>query len=430
MAQAYLTARMHDTAVFEAYFRSLPPSRAYVVVAGISAVLDYLETFRFERDEIAYLRGLGGFGEAFLEWLPGARFTGDVWAMPEGTAAFPNEPLVQIVAPIVEAQLVETFVLNQVCLHSMLATKASRVVEAARGRPVVDFGSRRAQGIDAALAVARSSYMVGAAGTSNLLAGHRFEIPVFGTMAHSFVQAFEDEIAAFESFVKLYPSTTLLVDTYDTLDGVDRVIALARRLGQKFGVHAVRLDSGDAEQLSIESRQRLDAAGLGAVEIFVSSGLDEYSIARLVSRGAPIDAFGVGTKMAVSADAPDLDMAYKLVEYAGVGRTKLAPAKQILPGRKQVFREIVGGHMKSDVIAAADERCAGEPLLVPVMREGRRLDTASGLTRARRRWQQQRGLLPDGLRSIVRPAEAYPVRVTERLVRDLRHLSNRLGSTC
>jgi nicotinate phosphoribosyltransferase len=416
MAQAYLAWGKTGTAVFETFFRALPPMRGYVVAAGLEPVVQHLETFRFTAEDIEYLRGLEMFSTSFLHELTQIRFTGDVWAVPEGTAVFPNEPIIQVIAPIVEAQLVETFVLNQIHFESLAATKAARVVHAAEGRAVVDFGSRRAHGIDAALSVARVSYLVGAAGTSNLLAGRTHGIPVFGTMAHSFVQAFDDELTAFEAFVRLYPETTLLVDTYDTLDGVDKVIALARRLGRRFDIRAVRLDSGDLLGLAKEARQRLDAASLPHVQLFASSGLDEHAIRDLLARAAPIDGFGVGTKMAVSADAPQLDMAYKLVEYEGRGKTKHSPGKEIYPGRKQVFRDIQEGRMRRDVVAAFDERPAGVPLLVPVMRAGRRLEPCPSLHMARAHWKQQVDQLPAGVPSLETPA-SYDVHMSERLAR-------------
>lgn len=423
MAQAYLAEEMSGTAVFETFFRKLPRSRSYVLAAGVADVLDFLEAFRFEEDDLEYLRGLGTFSAEFLEQLSGVRVTGDVWAVPEGTVVFPNEPIVQVVAPILEAQLVETFVLNQIHLQSVLASKAARVVEAARGRAVVDFGSRRAHGTDAALKVARTSYLAGAAGTSNLLAAREYGIPAFGTMAHSFVQAFEDEIEAFEAFARLYPGTTLLVDTYDTLRGIDRVVELAKRLGERFDVRAVRLDSGDLGALSKAARARLDAAGLGRVQIFASSGLDEYSVAALVADGCPIDGFGVGTRLSVAEDAPTLDMAYKLVEYGGVGRTKLSSDKTIYPGRKQVSRRIDHGVLAGDTIGQPDEQVAGEPLLVPAMKDGRRLvEYDAGLEAARRRAREQIDALPPQLRALEDTGGSYPVYISHGVATELERL--------
>ncbi len=412
MAQAYRAEKMAGTAVFELFFRRMPPSRSFAVAAGLDDVLAFLEDFSFLPEDLDYLRTLGTFRDGFLDDLAEARFTGDVWAVPEGTPVFENEPIVQVVAPILEAQLAETYVLNQMHLQTVLASKAARVVLAAGGRQVVDFGARRAHGTDAALKLARTSYMAGASGTSNLLAGRRYGIPVFGTMAHSFIQAFDDEAAAFDAFVRLYPETTLLVDTYDTIEAVDKVVALARRLGDRFRVHAVRLDSGDLAALALETRARLDAAGLRRVRIFASSSLDEYELARLVARGAPIDGFGVGTKMAVSRDAPDLDMTYKLVEYEGRPRTKRSPGKVLHPGRKQVHRRIEGGSMRGDVVTPFAARAEGEPLLVQVMARGRRTEVGrASLMDARRRCAEGLALLPDPLRSIEGSASPYPVDV-------------------
>lgn len=421
MAEAYLAQGMTEPAVFEVFFRSLPRSRGYVVAAGLADVLDFMETFRFSKDEVEFLRALGSFSAELLRWLSEVRFTGDVWAMPEGTIVFPNEPLLQVRAPIAEAQLVETFVLNQLHLQSVLASKAARVVQAACGRTVVDFGARRAHGVDAALKLARTSYLAGAAGTSNLAAARAYGIPAFGTMAHSFVQAFDSEVEAFEAFCRVFPGTTLLVDTYDTLRGVRRVIELARRLGPAFDVRAVRLDSGDLQTLSRAARAALDEADLQRVGIFVSSDLDEGKIRDLLQAGCPIDGFGVGTRLGVAVDAPVLDMAYKLVEYAGRGRTKLSSAKTIYPGRKQVFRRTGNGRFVGDTIGSADERLAGEPLLVPVMRQGRRLPAAeTHLADARSYFEDQKRRLPSEVAELEPPIASYPIEVSPRILEALR----------
>jgi nicotinate phosphoribosyltransferase len=393
------------------------------MAAGLVDVLDFLEGLRFVDEDLRYLRGLGLFSDEFLEWLSGVRFTGDVWAVPEGTVVFPNEPIVQVVAPIVEAQLVETFVLNQIHFQTVLASKAARVVDAARGRVVVDFGGRRAHGTDAALKVARTSYLAGATGTSNVLAAREYAIPAFGTMAHSFIQVFDNEIDAFAAFARLYPGTTLLVDTYDTLRGIDRVIELANRLGERFTVRAVRLDSGDLGELSKAARARLDAAGLNRVGIFASSGVDEYRVAALLNDGCPIDGFGVGTRLCVAEDAPALDMAYKLVEYAGVGRTKFSSGKTIYPGRKQVFRRLDHGVFAGDTLGQPNEKLTGEPLLVPIMEDGRRLSQYdAGLRAARDRARQQIDALPPQLRSLDDTGSSYPVVVSPRVASELERL--------
>ena len=429
MAQAYMAEHMSGTAVFEIFFRKLPHGRSYVMAAGLSDVLDFLETFQFRQADIDYLRGLRLFTEEFLQSLAEVRFTGDVWAVPEGTIVFPNEPIVQVIAPIVEAQLAETFVVNQIHLQSVIASKAARVVEAARGRNVVDFGARRAHGTDAALKVARAGYLAGLAGTSNLLAAREYGIPAFGTMAHSFIQAFDNELDAFEAFARLYPGTTLLVDTYDTLRGVDHVIQLVKQR-EDLEVAAVRLDSGDLGALSKAARAKLDAAGLNHIEIFASSGLDEYRIAALIDDGCPIDAFAVGTKLVVAQDAPALDMAYKLVEYDGTGRTKFSSDKVIYPGRKQVVRRFDQGVLAGDTIGSADEQLDGEPLLVPVMKNGRRLAQHDPGLAASRDWaRQQVDRLPPQLRSLEATGWSYPVDVSPGITCELEKLRHAWQST-
>jgi len=317
--------------------------------------------------------------------------------------------------------LVETALLNLIHFQTSVLTKATRVVAAAQGRQVVDFGSRRAPGLDAALSVARAVYLAGGAGSSNTLAGQLFGIPVFGTMAHSYIQAHENEAEAFRAFAALYPESTILVDTYDTLDGVRLVIDLARQAGSAFRASAIRLDSGDLALLARESRRILDEGGFSDIRIFASSGLDEYQIAKLVAGGAPIDAFGVGTKLAVCADAPDLDMAYKLVEYAGRGRCKLSFGKTIYPGRKQVFRRIRDSRFAGDTIGRADEQLPGIPLLRPSMLKGVP-QSAATLDDSRSWLREQMELLPASLRSLEEGGEPYPVRFSQTLEQDLEHL--------
>jgi nicotinate phosphoribosyltransferase len=427
MARAYDAEGMEAPAVFELFFRKMPEERNYLVAAGLEDVLAYLEDLHVTDDDLDYLRGLGLFSEPFLARLEKLHFAGDVYAVAEGTVVFPNEPLVQVVAPILEAQLVETLVLNQVHCQTVLASKASRVVTAAAGRAVVDFGSRRAHGADAAVKVARTSYLAGAAGTSNVLAGKLYGIPVFGTMAHSYIQAHDDEAEAFTAFARLFPETTLLVDTYDTLEGVRKVIDLSRKLADNFRVRGVRLDSGDLGELARQTRQLLDAAGLKDIRIFASSGLDEHELARLVAAGAPIDVFGVGTKLAVAEGAAHLDMAYKLVEYAGRPRTKLSSKKVIYPGRKQVFRRVEAGRMVGDVIGRHEERLGGEPLLQPVMRGGRRLPAGRvPLEESRSHARQQWECLPDDWRRLDRARAAYPVGISDLLREELEALRRTL----
>ena len=426
MAQAYQAEGMDQLAVFELAFREMPRNRNYVVAAGFQDVLDFLTGFHFSAGEIDYLRVNGEFSEVFLKALERIRFTGDVNAVPEGTLVFPNEPLLQVIAPIAEAQPIETFVLNQIHFQSIAATKAARVVAAAHGRMIVDFGSRRSHGIDAALKVSRATYLAGGAGTSNVLAGKIYGIPVFGTMAHSYIQAHDEESASFDSFARLYPETTLLVDTYDTLTGVRKVIELSQKLGERFQVRAVRLDSGDLGSLAVDTRKMLDEAGLQRVKIFASSGLDEYKIQELMSSGAPIDVFGVGTKLAVIADAPELDIAYKLVEYGGKGRLKLSTKKLLYPGRKQVFRQIDNGRMVGDVIGRFDEPLAGEPLLKTLLLRGQPT-TRIELAESRRHLQRELKSLPDHLHGLQSASTPYPVSFSERLKTDLNTIRRKLG---
>lgn len=418
MARAYAAERMDQTAVFELTFRKMPRNRNYIVAAGIGDVLDFLSNFSFDDEDLDYLRHSHGFPEEFLKRLQALRFTGDVYALPEGTLVFPHEPIVQVIAPILQAQLMETFVLNQIHLQSLAAAKAARVVEAAEGRGVVDFGSRRAHGTDAAIKVARAAYLAGGRGTSNVLAGRIYGIPVFGTMAHSYIQAHDSEAASFEQFAALYPETTLLVDTYDTMEGVRKVVDLSRKLGGRFRVRAVRLDSGDLGALASGTRKMLDEAGLKHVTIFASSSLDECEIRKLVRSGAPIDTFGVGTKLAVMEGGSHLDMAYKLVEYAGKGRLKLSSKKVLYPGRKQVFRQIENGRMVGDVIGRFDEQLPGEPLLQPVMLRGKSTLSIE-LEESRRRLQCELTRLPEHLRSLDPAPAGYPVGFSEFLQRDL-----------
>jgi nicotinate phosphoribosyltransferase len=424
MAQAYRVEGMADQAVFELAYRKLPDHRNYIVAAGLEDALRFLARFRFTADELDWLRGQRGFSDAFVSSLEDLRFTGDVYAVPEGTPVFPNEPLLQVVAPIIEAQLVETALLNMVHFQSLALTKAERIVRAARGRQVVDFGSRRAPGGDAALNVARATYLAGGHGTSNVLAGRTWGMPILGTMAHSYIQAHETETGALEAFASLYPDTTLLVDTYDTLEGVRLVVDLKKRLGDRFRISAIRLDSGDLAILAREARRMLDAGGLKDVTIFASSGLDEYQIAHLLETGAPIDAFGVGTKLAVSADAPELDMAYKLVEYSGKGRFKLSRGKTLYPGRKQVFRQIGDSRMAGDTIGRFDECLPGTPLLRLSMLAGT-IQPQPSLEESRHYMQQQMAQLPGELLSLEAAAAPYPVHFSENLKNDLQSLRSR-----
>lgn len=418
MLQAYLEEGMRDDAVFSLFVRRLPARRNFLLACGLDTVLGYLENLRFDERDLAYLDSLGRFSDRFLAWLRDFRFTGDVYAVPEGTPVFPEEPILEVVAPLPEAQLIETFVMNQVHVQTVLASKAVRVVTAAGGRPIIDFGARRMHGLDAAVKAVRAFYIGGVVATSNVMAGRQYGVPVAGTMAHSYIQAHEDEMAAFRTFVRLYPDTVLLVDTYDTLMGVRKVIDLARALGKDFKVKAIRLDSGDLADLARRARRLLDDAGLRQVEIFASSGLDEETISSLVSSGAPIDGFGVGASMGVSSDAPDLDIAYKLCEYAGKGRMKLSVGKPVVPGRKQIFRVDEGERDVRDVIGRVDEELEGRPLLAHVMHKGRRLPAGTvGLEAARTYAREQMSRLPERIRALAKADPPYPVAISAALSR-------------
>lgn len=416
MLQAYFEEGMTENAVFSLFVRRLPARRNFLLACGLDTVLDYFESLRFGDDDLAFLASLGKFSDRFLNWLRVFRFTGDIYAVPEGTPVFPNEPILEVVAPLPQAQVVETFVMNQIHLQTVLASKAQRVVTAADGRPVVDFGARRIHGIDAALKAVRAAYIAGVSATSNVLAAQQFAVPVTGTMAHSYIQAHQDEASAFRSFTRLYPDTVLLIDTYDTLAGVRKVIDLANTLGEDFRVKAVRLDSGDLLVLSKQVRRLLDKAGLGKVGIFASGGLDEDRIEELVTSGAPIEGFGVGTSMGLSIDAPNLDIVYKLCEYAGKGRFKFSTDKPILPGRKQVFRMTENNRDARDVIAQADEDLPGRPLLVTMMRNGERLSAGRvDLESARDYAQRQVARLPDRVRDLAPAEPPYPVEISRAL---------------
>ncbi|HEU5169435.1 MAG TPA: nicotinate phosphoribosyltransferase [Gemmatimonadales bacterium] len=424
MAQAYVAEGITGRAVFSLYFRTMPAERNYVLACGLDDVLRFLETLRFGTTALEGVRALGGFTDDFLHWLGRLRFSGDVFAVPEGTPLFPGEPILEVAAPIAEAQLLETMVMNQIHVQSVLGSKAARLVTAAAGREVVDFGLRRMHGADAGIKGARAFHIAGLAGTSNVLAGTLYGIPVRGTMAHSYVQAHATELDAFRSFVRHWPEAALLVDTYDTLQGVEHVIALARELGDDFRVRAIRIDSGDLEALAVAARERLDAAGLERMRIVVSGGLDERQIAGLVARGVPADGFGVGSELAVARDAPVLDLVYKLVEYAGSGRLKTSPGKATLPGRKQVFRRYAGGEAVGDVIARADEEAAGQPLLRRVMRAGARTDAGcESLEAARARAAEEIAALPARVRSLDPARPPYPVSVSAALRREAERLA-------
>jgi nicotinate phosphoribosyltransferase len=422
MLQAYFNEGMHEEAVFDLFIRGLPPERNFLVAAGLQQVLEYLEELNFSAESLVYLETLKLFSGDFLEYLSDFHFTGKVRAIPEGTVVFADEPLLEVAAPMPQAQLIETYVLNQITFQTLIASKGARAVLAARGKTLVDFGSRRAHGSDAALKAARALYLAGYDSTSNVLAGERYGIPVAGTMAHSYIQAHDTEAEAFTEFVRSFPETALLVDTYDTVEGVQRAIETARSMGTPH-IRALRLDSGDLVALSKATRQMLDAAGFRDVGIFASGGLDEREMDRLLASGAPIDAFGVGTSAVVSSDAPALDSVYKLVSYAGRPRAKLSTGKVTLPGRKQVFRRSRNGRFEEDKIALARERLEGEPLLIDVMRDGRRTSEGVGtLSEARGRAKSQLACLPTEIGGLERPSTPYPVMRSRALELELEQL--------
>ena len=423
MAQAYYRSGQSADATFSLFFRRFPTHRAYYVFCGLQTALDYLDNFAFTSDDIAALKEHGEFDDDFLGFLRNLRLTCSVRAMDEGQIFFPNEPVMEVSGPLIHCQLVETALINLVNLESMLATKAARVIDAAQGRTVADFSARRTHGIDAASAMAKASYIAGFAGTSNVGAAIRLGIPMLGTMAHSYISSFDDETEAFRQYAKSFPdSSTFLVDTYDTLTGVQNAITVALEMeAEGNSLRAVRLDSGDMDVLSRQARAMLDDAGLRHVQVFASGGLDEYSIDRLVNAGAPIGGFGVGTRAGTSADAPFTDFVYKLVEYDGQPVMKLSEDKATLPGPKQVYRVYDdSGKMTRDVIHHAGHQ-ADEPqpsdshqLLKPVMKDGTRTGPSPSLDKVRSFHADKMRELTDDLRG-VRPTGSYRVDVSETL---------------
>ena len=415
MAASYWRRDMNEQATFSLFVRRLPPTRGFLVAAGIEPCLDFLQELRFDEDDLRYLSETLGFTARDLEAFRRFRFTGDVWAVPEGRVALAGEPLVQVTAPMPEAQLIETLLLNKVTFETTIASKAARCVIAAAGRDVVDFAFRRTQGIEAGLDVARVSAMVGFAATSNVEAARRYGLVATGTMAHSYIEAFPNEIGAFRAFAQDFPErATFLVDTYDTMRGVERAIAVIKEFGLR-GRLGIRIDSGNLGQLTRQARRLLDRSDLKHVRVIVSGGLDELQIDELVHGGAPIDAFGVGTKMGVSADYPYLDTAYKLVSYGGRPVMKLSRGKVTAPGRTQVFRK---SRPFGDLVTLYNEAVpAGrEPLLEQLMAKGRRAGSRPSLAESRERFQSDLALLPASARDLRAP-KAPTVRSSSALLR-------------
>lgn len=429
MMQAYLDHSEVGTATFEFLVRSLPTERGFLVAAGLDPLLDYLETLRFSAEDIAWLATTGRFESGFLDALSAFRFSGDVHALPEGTVFFGQEPILRITAPLPQAQLVETRVINLLHYQSLIASKAARMMLAAKGRLLVDFGLRRAHGGEAGLMAARASYLTGLDGTATLLAEQLWGIPTYGTTAHSFVEVHDDEATAFEAFAISRPENlTLLIDTYDTEAAARKVVALAPRLEARgIRISGVRLDSGDLVALSRSVRHILDNGGLGHVTIFASGGLDERDIAHLVGSGAPIDGFGVGTCLVTSSDVPALDCAYKLQAYAGVARRKKSTGKASWPGVKQVFRRYdANGRMVGDVVSLEGDAQQGEPLLQPVMRAGKRVAPRETLAACRAHAADNLARLPESLRGL-EPTSPYPVAIAPALVSLAEEVDRRLG---
>ena len=428
MMAAYLEHGLTGTAVFELFVRKLPSRRSFLMAAGLVEALQFLETVSFTQRDLDEIRGLGQFSESFLAYLRSFRFSGDVDAMREGTVFFPDEPILRVTAPLPEAQFVETRLVNLLHFQTVVASKAARMVLAAPGKPLIDYGFRRAHGDEAGLLAARASYIAGFSGTATVAAGIEFGIPVYGTMAHSFIQAHDNETRAFEHFAHSHPrGLVLLIDTYDTERAAGRVVALAPRLAaQGITIAGVRIDSGDLGEHARRVRRILDDGGLPAVKIVASGGLDEDALLALSRAGAPIDSYGVGTSLTTASDAPALDCAYKLQEYAGTARRKRSEGKATWPGRKQVWRRYdEGGRLGRDLVSLAKDRQEGEALLCPAMRGGQCLSDNPDLAAARNHAKDQLARLPEPLARL--EPYTYPVEIGASLRELAAELDRRAG---
>ncbi len=422
MAASYLKNRPNAWASFDLFIRDLPKERSFFLASGLSDVIQFLKEFRYDEESISYLASLNVFSIDFLEFLRRLKFSGDVWAMPEGTVFFPNEPVIRVVAPLIEAQLLESYLLNTINLQTTIATKAARITVTSKDKSAFDFSLRRTHGSEAALKVARASYIAGFKGTSNVLAGKIYGIPIVGTMAHSYVMAFKNELESFRAFVETFANySTLLVDTYDTQKGIENAITVARELEQKDRrLTAIRLDSGDLIRLSVAARYQLDKAGLSYVKIFASGNLDEYVIKNLLSHGAPIDSFGVGTKMGTSADCPYCDVIYKLNEITDLNgdfipTMKLSKGKVTYPGRKQVFRVVDRKRIfQKDTIGLEHENLGGEPLLTKIIEKGKLIYREPSLKGIRDFAAENLSKLPSYLKGL-RRMRSYPVQISPQL---------------
>ena len=418
MLDSYWQSGMEHQAVFELFTRRLPPSRRFLLAAGLEQALDFLETVAVTDDELAWLETTGRFDRAFLDRLGKLRFTGDVWAMPEGTAFFAQEPVLRIEAPLPEAQLVESRLINLIHFQTLICSKAARCVLAASGKTLVDFGMRRAHGAEAAMFAARAAWIAGFSGTATVLAGRRFGLPLFGTMAHSYVQAHDSEAEAFERYAAARPrGLVLLIDTYDVDRAIESVVRLTEEdSGQSVRVEAVRLDSGDLLAGARHIRQRLDALGRPGIGVFLSGDLDEYRLAEMIAAGVPATGFGVGTRLDTSADAPSIDFAYKLQSYAGRPRRKRSAGKATWPGARQVWRSLDDdGRLARDILGPAGEDAPGSPLLTRVMAGGRRVGPGETLDDCRRRAARELAQLPGDLRSLGRARESWEPEISPEL---------------
>lgn len=419
MIQSYLDHGKTETAVFEFFVRKLPRSRGFLVAAGLEQVLDFLENLQFSKEDLTWLSRSGRFSAGLINELESFRFTGDVHAMPEGTVFFPNEPILRVTAPLPQAQLVETRIINILHFQTLIASKAARHVLLAPGKQLVDFGLRRAHGAEAGLMAARASYIAGYAGTATLLAGKLYGIPIYGTMAHSFIQVFDQESAAFMAFAESRPENlVLLIDTYDTEAAARKVVALAPNLKARgIKIHGVRLDSGDLLALSKSVRRILDEGGLQDVTIFASGGIDDEDLAAFEQENAPIDGYGIGTSLTTSFDAPAFDCAYKLQEYAGIPRRKRSAGKATWPGRKQVWRSFGNdGRMSGDVLTIEGDPQIGKALITPVMSNGKRIGPPPSLAEIRQRTAESLARLPEDLRRLD-PHADYPVEIGAAMLR-------------
>jgi nicotinate phosphoribosyltransferase len=430
MLQAYFDANMHELAVFEFFIRRLPEHRNFLLVAGIEQCIHYLENLSFNEDELAYLKEDGRFSSKFIDYLATLKFTGDVHAIAEGTVVFPNEPILQVIAPISQAQLIESRIINILQYQTMIASKAARCVLAAPDKLLIDFGMRRAHGAEAALLASRANYIAGFQGTATVLAGKEFNIPTYGTMAHSFIEAHESEDAAFNHFLKSQPDNgVILIDTYNIENATKKVITLAHQLKNTgVSIKGVRIDSGDLGLHASNVRKMLDANGCHDIKIFCSGDLDEYRLQTLVQQHAPIDSFGVGTKLNTSSDSPYLDSVYKLQEYAGIPRRKISEGKKTWPGRKQVYRYYKENKMSYDVVTLHHDQNSGEgmPLLQQTIQQGKRLTPILNLRDIQTHAKNNLTALPTNLRCLEKAGIAYEVVIADILQDLARELDAKL----